>query len=131
MLKIKKSVLDAIVAHSKSLVPVEACGYLAGNDNEITKEYILTNVDNSPEHFSFDPKEQFDTIRKAREAGLEILGNFHSHPVTPARPSAEDIRLAFDPDIHYFIVSLAEEEAVVRSFRISGTSVEREELEVN
>ena len=42
----------------------------------------------------------------ARAAGLKILGNWHSHPQTPARPSKEDLRLANDPGAIYAIVSL-------------------------
>ena len=99
MIYIKQSVLDQIVSHAKHDLPTEACGYLAGNDGVITHGYQLTNTDHSPEHFSFDPAEQFQTVRDARDKGLQILANYHSHPETPARPSVEDIRLAYDPEI--------------------------------
>jgi len=35
-----------------------------------------------------------------------MLAIYHSHPQTPARPSAEDIRLALTPDVIYVIVSV-------------------------
>jgi proteasome lid subunit RPN8/RPN11 len=67
-----------------------------------------------------DPKAQFQVGREARKDGLEILANYHSHPETPARPSLEDIRLAFDPNISYVIVSLAAEMPDIKSFSIKN-----------
>jgi proteasome lid subunit RPN8/RPN11 len=53
---------------------------------------------------------------------------YHSHPATPARPSEEDINLAYDPDLRYIIISLAGEEPVVNAFRIINGAVSGEEL---
>ncbi len=128
MISIKKDVLDQIIAHAKKDLPNEACGYLAGSDGEVTYSYQLTNVDHSPEHFSFDPSEQFKAVKDARNKGLQILANYHSHPETPSRPSQEDIRLAYDPEIGYVIISLAAAEPVVKSFRISNGSATNEDL---
>ena len=128
MISIKKDVLDQIIAHAKKDLPNEACGYLAGNDNVVTHSYQLTNVDHSPEHFSFDPSEQFTAVKDARNKGLQILANYHSHPETPSRPSQEDIRLAYDPEIGYVIVSLANAEPVVKSFRSINGSATNEDL---
>ena len=44
-----------------------------------------------------------------RSHGWQLLGNFHSHPETPARPSEEDKRLVFDTSLSYLILSLAAE----------------------
>ena len=123
-MKIPKEIADKIIAHAKSELPNEACGYLAGKDGVVTVHFELTNIDHSPEHFSFDPAEQFDVIKKTRAEGLEILANYHSHPATPARPSEEDIRLAFDPSINYVIISLAEVEPVIKAFKIKDNNVE-------
>lgn len=128
MISIKQSVIDQIVEHEKTDFPNESCGYLAGNDGVITFSYQLTNTDHSPEHFSFDPSEQFQTVKDARSKGLQIMANYHSHPATPARPSVEDIRLAFDPEISYMIISLAGEQADVKSFKIRNSIVEKEEI---
>jgi len=84
------------------------------------KQHALTNIDHSNEHFSFDPAEQFQVFRSARSEGLEILANYHSHPETPSRPSVEDIRLAYDPNILYLIVSLAAEVPVLKAFNIQN-----------
>jgi len=128
MISIKKDVLEQIIAHAKKDLPNEVCGYLAGNDGLVTYSYQLTNVDHSPEHFSFDPAEQFNAVKDARNKGLQILANYHSHPETPSRPSQEDIRLAYDPEIGYVIISLAAAEPVVKSFRIKDGSSTNEDL---
>jgi len=127
-MKIKKEIVKQIIHHAKKELPNEACGYLAGKDGEVTIAFELTNIDHSPEHFSFDPKEQFNVTREVRKQGLEIIANYHSHPATPSRPSKEDLRLAFDPNISYVIVSLAEKEPVVKSFKIKNGLSMNEEL---
>ena len=99
-------IVEHIFAHAERDAPVEACGYLAGTGGCITRHYPLTNVDNSTDHFSFDPREQFDVRKAARRDGLDLIGVYHSHPSSPATPSFEDIRLASDPALLYVIVSL-------------------------
>jgi proteasome lid subunit RPN8/RPN11 len=108
--------------------PVEACGILAGRAGVVEDAIAMTNVDHSSEHFMMDPKEQFRVVKELRAKELAVVAVYHSHPASPARPSAEDIRLALTPDISYVIVSLAETEPVVRSFRIADGMVEQEEL---
>ncbi len=129
-MKIKKHILDTIIAHAKKEAPLECCGYLAGSSGIITQVYALANVDKSNEHFSFDTKEQFAAMRDARAKGLEICSVYHSHPASPARPSQEDIKLAYDPDILYTIVSLAGEKEEVKVFRIKSRKAEPVDLEV-
>ncbi len=90
----------------------------------------MKNIDNSTEHFSFDREEQFDIVRKARSEGLEIIANYHSHPVTPARPSQEDINLAYDPDISYLIVSLVGDEEDIKSFTIKESEVKIQKIKI-
>jgi proteasome lid subunit RPN8/RPN11 len=96
----------------------------------VEKVYPLTNIDASPEHFSLDPAEHFAAIKDMRARGLVALGNFHSHPSTPARPSAEDLRLAYDPTASYLILSLAAEQPVLRSFHIEQGKATPEPLEI-
>ncbi|MBP5375379.1 MAG: M67 family metallopeptidase [Bacteroidaceae bacterium] len=116
---ITESAYQSILAQAQKDAPVESCGYLLGTDKETaTENYPMTNIDHAEEHFSFDPKEQFAAIKYARKNGLTIVGNWHSHPASPSRPSEEDKRLAYDPNILYFILSLAEAEPVLNAFRI-------------
>lgn len=120
MISIPENIITEIIEHSRKELPNEACGLLTGTDGKVLEHYPLTNVDASPEHFSFSPREQFDVLKSARAKGLRIIANYHSHPTSPARPSEEDIRLAEDPNITYIIVSLAEKDAVVKAFTRGG-----------
>jgi proteasome lid subunit RPN8/RPN11 len=130
MIQIPQHIVDAIIEQAYRELPNEACGLLTGLDGIVHKQYALTNVDQSPEHFSFDPKEQFEVLKEARLSGHKIIANYHSHPSTPARPSEEDIRLAFDPRILYIIVSLAEEKPVLKSFSLVDGSMQPCEIQV-
>ena len=129
-MKILASTISAIIKHSKEELPYEACGYLAQENGVVTKHYALTNTDKAADHFTMDPKEQFAAIKDMRERGITLCAVYHSHPETPARPSEEDIRLAFDPSISYVIVSLADNESCVKSFRINKGIVDSEEIEI-
>lgn len=133
MIIFTKKQFNEIVKHSKDNLPNEACGLLAGvfenNNRVIKKVYLLKNIDESPEHFSMDIKEQFKVISDIRKNGWSLMGNFHSHPETPSRPSQEDIKLAFDPKLSYTILSLADENKIVlNSFIIENETVLKEEL---
>ncbi len=130
MLRIRKEVVDAVIAHARREAPLEACGYLAEKDGIVVVAYPLTNADASEEHYSLKPEEQFAAIRQMRAAGVRLRAIYHSHPCSEARPSEEDIRLAYDPEISYVIVSLAGESETVNSFRINGASVIKEEIEI-
>ena len=116
-LYLKKSDYNTILTHCTAGLPNESCGLLAGTEED--EEILLTNVDASREHFSMDPKEQLAALKDARANGYKIIGNFHSHPESPSRPSEEDKRLAFDPTIEYLILSLMEEgNPVLKAFGI-------------
>ncbi len=129
-MKIDNTVLEEIKEHAQKDAPIEACGYLAARTGIIVKNYVLENTDKSQEHYTLNPKEQFEVVKKAREDGLEIVAVYHSHPETPARPSSEDIALAYDPNIQYVIVSLCGDVPCVKSFSIKNGLVTTNKMEV-
>lgn len=134
MLYLKKEDYEKILAHCKEGLPNEACGLIGGTieggKRSIQKVYLLTNIDQSNEHFSMDPKEQLAAVKDMRANGLKLLGNFHSHPESPSRPSEEDKRLAYDSKVNYLILSLMDlENPVFNAFRIDEEkNVTKEEL---
>ena len=134
MLYLKKEDYEEILAHCKEGLPNEACGLIGGtiegDKRSIQKVYLLTNIDQSNEHFSMDPKEQLAAVKDMRANGLKLLGNFHSHPESPSRPSEEDKRLAYDSKVNYLILSLMDlENPVFNAFRIDEEkNVTKEEL---
>ncbi len=136
MIYIKKEDYEEIIAYAKAGLPNEACGLLGGTvdgkDRRIEKVYYLTNIDASREHFSMDPKEQFEAVKDMRANGLSLIGNFHSHPESPSRPSEEDKRLAYDSSVRYLILSLMDMDApVLNGFEIiDRTDVTKEDVVV-
>lgn len=131
---IRKQDVEAMIAHAVKELPNEACGLIAGRDEGdkriIGKVYFLTNTDASNEHFSLDPREQLQAVKDMRANGLKPLGNWHSHPESPSRPSEEDKRLAYDSGASYLILSLMEEEPVLHSFHVENGTSEKEPLEI-
>ena len=135
MLQINKEDYQKIVDHAIQGLPNEACGLIGGVAEEgvkVVKEvYLLRNVDESNEHFSMDPAEQLKVVKDLRSKGYVLFGNFHSHPESPARPSEEDKRLAYDPKASYLILSLQErEKPVLKAFNIIGGEVTQEPIEL-
>ena len=122
-MKIKESTYNAIIAHAERDLPFEACGYLAKKNGVVCHHYELTNTDKAADHFSMDPQEQFAAVKDMRAKGLTLYAVYHSHPETPARPSVEDIRLAYDPEISYVIISMLNKERAVKSFQIRNSEV--------
>lgn len=130
----------SILEQAKADAPIESCGYALGVVEEdgtplITHNYPIENIDHAEEHFTMDPRQQFAAIKYARANKLKVIGNWHSHPASPSRPSEEDKRLALDPNIMYLIMSLAPEVSglpyvtdgspVLNAFEIKGGVVTR------
>lgn len=133
MISMNKADYERILEHAKSVIPEEACGLIAGTIEDgnkiIRKVYILTNIDHSNEHFTLDPKEQLAAVKDMRANGFAPLGNWHSHPESPSRPSDEDKRLAYDSKASYMILSLMDaDNPVLNSFHIEGDVSTKEEL---
>ena len=125
---IPQEIIDELISQAQKEAPDESCGYLLGVDDTVAENYPMENIDHSPEHFSFAPKDQFAALRYARQKGLKILANWHSHPASPSRPSQEDLRLANDPTIRYAILSLLDGKVNLNSFKIKGGEVIDKEI---
>jgi proteasome lid subunit RPN8/RPN11 len=115
-MKVEKSVIQLMINHARQHSPIEACGYLAGDGDIVTHAVPLRNTDESEEHYSLDPKEQFETVRDLRKQNLKVMAVYHSHP-----------RLAYDPNIGYVIVSL-DGSTSIKLFRVKNSVVEEEDL---
>lgn len=133
MITMTRKQMNQFIEHARLCLPEEACALLLGERSEtekLVKEvYITENVDHTNEHFTITPQDQLKAIRYARSQGWILLGNIHSHPETPSRPSDEDKRLAADPKASYLIVSLMEtERPVCKAFHIENNISELETL---
>jgi proteasome lid subunit RPN8/RPN11 len=119
-LKIQLHVLAGITGHARDAAPLECCGLLAGK-NDLIDEYIRTdNVRASEVEYQVDPVEHIAAMKSLRVRGRVILGAYHSHPRTPAVPSATDLAEAHDATLLYVIVSLRDERPDIRAYRLQG-----------
>lgn len=136
MIYITKDDYNLILSHAKNNLPEEACGLLGGvidgEDKYVKKVYLLENTDHSNEHFTMSPQAQLQSIKDMRQNGYVLLGNWHSHPESPSRPSEEDKRLAMDTKIRYLILSLMDnDKPVLNAFIIDkDKNVSKEEINV-
>jgi proteasome lid subunit RPN8/RPN11 len=130
--KIPKAFVVAMIAHAEETYPEECCGLLAGADGVPSHLYRVQNVHETPRvFFEMAPKEQFWAFKNMRHNGLNLLAIYHSHPETPARPSQSDIRLAYDPEPRYVLVSLQQRDKPdVRAYRIMEGGVTEEAVEI-
>jgi proteasome lid subunit RPN8/RPN11 len=125
-----------MVAHCLDRFPLEACGLLAGLEGRpgtqdaaaavVHQVYPAANAARSARLYTVEPVDLLRADRSAEAAGLALIGVWHSHTHTPARPSPTDVDQAPDPDWHYVLVSLSDMEPVVRSYRIVAGRVDEE-----
>jgi proteasome lid subunit RPN8/RPN11 len=125
-LEIPTRIFEDMLSQARAEAPVECCGILAGSGGRVEKLYKMTNAENRHDHYMMAPEQQFAAVKDIRSSSLDMLAIYHSHPETPARPSAEDIRLALTPNVLYVILSLQGNNGpVVKGFQIEdGTASE-------
>jgi proteasome lid subunit RPN8/RPN11 len=155
MLNIPSSIIQNMIEHARELAPHECCGILSGKEDTVAECYRITNIlatmseqeltrfDGaklsdlqrlSPEEradiaFQMDAREMGMAQRDIRSKGFDLLGFYHSHTFSPARPSQTDITIAMEfesyraklnfPEPLHLIISLEHaDHPVVRAYRI-------------
>ena len=118
-MKIRQEILDQIVAHAVEELPNECCGLLIGTPDIVEDAARARNAKRSRTRFQVEPADHFAAIRRARAAGFEIIGAYHSHPSGPSGPSETDRTRLTDPTMFHVIVSLAHGTRTVRAFRLT------------
>ena len=134
------------MAHCLDGLPLEACGLIGGAPGRapgamaeagpgetattavVHEVYPAANAARSARVYTVEPRDLLQADRAAEAAGLSLIGVWHSHTNTPPYPSPTDIAQAPDPDWHYVLVSLADSEPVLRSYRIVGGKVTEERV---
>ena len=130
-MQLPAELLDELIAHARDDAPNECCGMIAARDGRFTAHFRARNEFASPMRFQIDSRDQIRITNEIEERGDEIGAIFHSHPNSEAAPSQTDVNLArWWPGLLWVICSLAEDEPVVRAFRIDGSAVEEVTLDV-
>lgn len=132
---IPSALLEEMLAHLRAAFPAEGCGLLGGHDASVLGVFPIRNADDSPVHYTLDPREQLAAMEEIEDREWDLIAIYHSHTRTRPFPSPTDIEMAqiasaFYPDALYVIASLARwEQAEVRAFRIADNNVFEEPLE--
>jgi proteasome lid subunit RPN8/RPN11 len=131
MLTVSVSQRDAMVATCIRALPNEGCGLLLGTVEGLVHEVVASaNVADSAKVYEIDPTVMLRATRRADAEGLEVIGVFHSHTHSEARPSPTDVRQAPDPSWHYVLISLRDTPADVRSYRVIDGAASIEVVDV-
>src|SRR5438128_5331681 len=118
-----------LIDHAQGGDRGEVCGMLAGRDGAVERVFQVRNTadevtaDNGvfrdratgvasagrrAVHYYMDPRDQLRVYNEIDELGLDLIGYYHSHTHSEARPSPTDIRLATDLAAVYVLVSLSD-----------------------
>lgn len=97
---LRKNQWQEMLEHVNRHAPLEACGLLAGKNDEVEKVILIRNQAQSPVRFVMEPYEQLQAFDWLDANGLDLLGIFHSHPSGPETASVTDIKEAAYEVVH-------------------------------
>ena len=123
-LRVSETLLGTIHREGERAYPGECCGVLAGQSGEIKQVRRLLPVVNrradDPHRYLIAPEDLQRVEAEVRQADLEVLGFYHSHPDHPAAPSSFDAEHAW-PWYSYLIVRVDRGRAVdATSWQLAG-----------
>lgn len=133
-LRIETDVHTRLLTRARDGAPDEVCGVLIGRRADALAEVVtdarpVPNVADDPQvRYELDPAETLTVIEAAEDATDDVVGFYHSHPSSPARPSATDRAQATWTGYVYCIVSPTEN--AVRAWRWTGESFEPLSIEI-
>lgn len=119
MVQLPQHIYDEIIAHAREGKPEEICGILRGRGMVAYELFRGRNIARERiENYEVDEQSLLLQF-KFENTGDEMMGVYHSHPVSVAYPSATDAWNATYPDSIYLICSLEFDDApVIRAFRM-------------
>ncbi len=86
--------MELIQSELEANKPYEACGVLIGTINGSTvlveKAVPIKNSKRTRTSFELDPQQFYEAWNEAAKKGKEIVGVYHTHPVSSAVPSLWD-----------------------------------------
>lgn len=135
-LRIAEDVYAAMREHGERTYPHECCGVLLGHatgEGNVVHRAVEagnTRTDSAHNRYHIAPQELVRIQRQGREAGLDIVGFYHSHPDHPAQWSRTDFDEAHWIGCSYVITSVQQGVAgVTNAFLLSGTKEEDKRFE--
>lgn len=93
-LHISKNDITLILDELEKNRPFEACGVLVGNEKgdvvTVQRAVPIKNSKRTERSFELDPTEFYNVWSNAEKEKLDIVGVYHTHPMSSAKPSAWD-----------------------------------------
>jgi proteasome lid subunit RPN8/RPN11 len=104
-MRIRQDAMEAVEAHGAEGYPDEICGVLVGRRSEKTvleskrarnfigeegSRWPDLGAERTRDRYELHPQDHMRIEREAEQAGLEIMGYYHSHPDHPAQASIFD-----------------------------------------
>ena len=97
MIKIDPGAWDTMVTHAQNKYPNECCGAMIGRINDdqklVSQAVPMENAYAGAQgaRYELRPEDLLEADRRARAAGLDLIGIFHSHPDCDAYFSKTDL----------------------------------------
>ncbi len=133
MIRVGELLIDRIHEHGARDYPNECCGALLGRDAGAERTVLglvplVNQRDDSPRNrFSITSEDVRLAEKEAKAKGWELIGWYHSHPDSPARPSEFDREHAW-PWYSYIIFQVEKgEPREMRSWRLDDDRAKYEE----
>lgn len=120
-----------IAQHAAADAPHEACGILGGLDGRVLQVVSARNIAADPwRHYHIDDAGLVAALRQFEQAGIDLIGFYHSHPMGEPIPSQTDIAQAAYPDCACLIVGLKSGEAQLGAWQLRYGQVDALPLHV-
>lgn len=122
-----------IAGWAASAYPHEGCGLLLGRrDGRETRVVAVRPARNirterARDRYEIDPADYLAAETAASDAGIEVVGIWHSHPDHPARPSPTDRESAWAGWSYVIAAVAAGDVTELRSWRLNGDGCFEEE----
>jgi proteasome lid subunit RPN8/RPN11 len=97
MINVEKAAWETMVAHAEATFPNECCGVMFGkigdDRKQVTEAVPMANAYKGAQEDRYElrPEDLLAADKKARAAGLDMIGIFHSHPDCDAYFSKTDL----------------------------------------
>jgi proteasome lid subunit RPN8/RPN11 len=104
-------ILEQMRRHGEETYPHECCGFMLGSAEDGIQRIVEISsqanerTESKENRFLITPEQFKAAETAARKARLQLVGIYHSHPDSPARPSEYDRDHAW-PWFSYIIVSV-------------------------
>lgn len=130
-----------MIAQAQAEQPNECCGLLTGVletpvEGEMPKGRVvmrlpLVNALASPTRYQSEARSLFTAMKTMREARLDLLAVYHSHPTSAPIPSRIDLAdNPYEDEVVHLIISLETEPPRICAWRLTATSYREEDWEV-